>query len=85
MFDVYWIKQTTEKIDKQNLSRIVKDFLRLSLYFLECIFLVQKKSFLFVFQFLSVPMFRNITMKCLTEIASVTVTHYDEKFVGELT
>ena len=23
-------------------------------------------------------------MKCLTEVASVTVTHYDEKFVGEL-
>ena len=29
-------------------------------------------------------MFRNVTMKCLTEIAGVTVTHYDEKFVGEL-
>ncbi|XP_023337430.1 exportin-1 [Eurytemora carolleeae] len=35
-----------------------------------------------IVKFLSVPMFRNITMKCLTEIASVTVTHYDEKFVA---
>lgn len=35
-----------------------------------------------IVKFLSVPMFRNLTMKCLTEIAGVTVTHYDEKFVA---
>ena len=34
-------------------------------------------------QFLSVPLFRNVTMKCLTEIAAVTVTHYEDKFVGK--
>ena len=28
-------------------------------------------------------MFRNVTLKCLTEISGVTVTHYDEKFVGK--
>ncbi|XP_067010066.2 exportin-1 [Anabrus simplex] len=34
-----------------------------------------------VFKFLNVPMFRNVTLKCLTEIAGVTVTNYDEMFV----
>lgn len=34
-----------------------------------------------VFKFLNVPMFRNVTLKCLTEIASVTVSNYDEMFV----
>ena len=34
-----------------------------------------------IFKFLSVPMFRNLTLKCLTEIAAVTVPHYDEMFV----
>jgi len=67
MFDVYWIKQTTEKIDKQNLSRIVKDFLRLSLYFLECIFLVQKKEFFVCFPVL--------------ECSNVS-EYYDEVFDG---
>ena len=36
------------------------------------------------FQFLTVVMFRNVTLKCLTEISGVTVTHYDDKFVGKL-
>lgn len=35
-----------------------------------------------IFKFLMVPMFRNVSMKCLTEIAGVTVTHYDEKFIA---
>jgi exportin-1 len=26
-------------------------------------------------------MFRNVTLKCLTEIAGVTVTNYDDMFV----
>jgi len=34
-----------------------------------------------IFKFLSVPMFRNVTLKCLTEIAAVTVPHYDNMFV----
>lgn len=34
-----------------------------------------------LFQFLNVPIFRNVTLKCLTEIAAVTVTNYDEMFV----
>ncbi|KAF3420926.1 hypothetical protein E2986_08315 [Frieseomelitta varia] len=34
-----------------------------------------------VFKFLNVPIFRNITLKCLTEIAGVTVTTYDDVFV----
>lgn len=34
-----------------------------------------------VYKFLNVPMFRNVTLKCLTEIASVTVPHYDEMFL----
>lgn len=33
-----------------------------------------------IFKFLSVPMFRNVTLKCLTEIASVTVPNYEEQF-----
>lgn len=33
------------------------------------------------FQFLNVPMFRNVTLKCLTEIAGVTVTNYEEMFI----
>ncbi|PNF37319.1 Exportin-1 [Cryptotermes secundus] len=32
-------------------------------------------------KFLYVPMFRNVTLKCLTEIAGVTVTNYDDMFV----
>lgn len=34
-----------------------------------------------IFQFLGVPLFRNVTLKCLTEIAGVTVTNYDDMFV----
>ncbi|XP_075225600.1 exportin-1 emb [Lycorma delicatula] len=34
-----------------------------------------------IFKFLNVPMFRNVTLKCLTEIAGVTVTNYDEMFI----
>ncbi|XP_054006733.1 exportin-1 [Hylaeus anthracinus] len=34
-----------------------------------------------VFKFLNVPIFRNVTLKCLTEIAAVTVTTYDDAFV----
>ena len=32
-------------------------------------------------QFLNVPIFRNVTLKCLTEIAGVTVTNYDDMFL----
>lgn len=32
-------------------------------------------------QFLIVPMFRNVTLKCLTEIASVNASSYDEMFL----
>lgn len=32
-------------------------------------------------KFLDVPMFRNVTLKCLTEIASVTTTDYDNMFI----
>jgi len=35
-----------------------------------------------IFKFLNVPMFRNVTLKCLTEIAAVSVPHYDEKFIA---
>jgi len=38
-----------------------------------------------IVKFLSVPLFRNVTMKCLTEIAAVTVTHYEDKFVAMFT
>ncbi|KAJ8308017.1 hypothetical protein KUTeg_012891 [Tegillarca granosa] len=34
-----------------------------------------------IYKFLNVPMFRNITLKCLTEIAGVQVSQYDEQFV----
>ncbi|XP_050304352.1 exportin-1 [Anthonomus grandis grandis] len=34
------------------------------------------------FKFLPVPMFRNVTLKCLTEIAGVTVSNYDEQFLN---
>ncbi|XP_054260952.1 exportin-1 [Macrosteles quadrilineatus] len=33
-----------------------------------------------IFKFLNVPMFRNVTLKCLTEIAGVTVPNYDAMF-----
>ena len=35
-----------------------------------------------IFKFLNVPMFRNVTLKCLTEIAAVSVPQYDEAFVA---
>ncbi|XP_043256651.1 exportin-1 [Colletes gigas] len=34
-----------------------------------------------VFKFLNVPIFRNVTLKCLTEIAAVKVTSYNDAFV----
>lgn len=33
-----------------------------------------------IFKFLSVPMFRNVTLKCLSEIAGLTVPNYNENF-----
>lgn len=38
-----------------------------------------------MFQFLNVPMFRNVTLNCLTEIAGVTVTNYEEMFTSLFT
>lgn len=35
-----------------------------------------------IFKFLPVPLFRNVTLKCLTEIAGVTVSNYEEMFVS---
>lgn len=37
--------------------------------------------FSFPQQFLNVPMFRNVSLKCLTEIAGVSVSQYEEQFV----
>ncbi|CAH4037749.1 exportin-1 [Pieris brassicae] len=37
-----------------------------------------------IFKFLNVPMFRNVTLSCLTEIAGVTVSNYEEQFVALL-
>uniref|UniRef100_A0AAY4AEA0 Exportin-1 n=1 Tax=Denticeps clupeoides TaxID=299321 RepID=A0AAY4AEA0_9TELE len=38
-----------------------------------------------VYKFLNVPMFRNVTLKCLTEIAGVSVNQYEEQFVSLFT
>ena len=38
-----------------------------------------------IFKFLNVPLFRNVTLKCLTEIAGVQVAQYDEQFVQLIT
>ncbi|CAH1969506.1 unnamed protein product [Acanthoscelides obtectus] len=35
-----------------------------------------------IFKFLPVPLFRNVTLKCLTEIAGVNVCNYDDMFVN---
>lgn len=37
-----------------------------------------------IFKFLSVPLFRNVTLSCLTEIAGITVSNYDDGFVALL-
>ncbi|CAG0898508.1 unnamed protein product [Cyprideis torosa] len=34
-----------------------------------------------IYKFLPVPAFRNVTLKCLTEVASINVTQYDEVFL----
>ncbi|XP_025018118.1 exportin-1 isoform X1 [Tetranychus urticae] len=34
-----------------------------------------------IFKFFIVPMFRNVTLKCLTEIAAINAAHYDEMFI----
>jgi len=34
-----------------------------------------------IYKFLNVPMFRNVTLKCLTEIAGISNVLYDEQFV----
>uniref|UniRef100_A0A4W5R4X7 Exportin-1 n=1 Tax=Hucho hucho TaxID=62062 RepID=A0A4W5R4X7_9TELE len=38
-----------------------------------------------VYKFLNVPMFRNVTLKCLTEIAGVSVSQYEEQFINLFT
>ena len=38
-----------------------------------------------IFKFLNVPLFRNVTLKCLTEIAGVQVSQYDDQFVQLVT
>jgi len=37
------------------------------------------------FQFLNVPLFRNVTLKCLTEIAGVSGANYDDAFISLFT
>ncbi|KAH1003247.1 hypothetical protein HUJ05_011179 [Dendroctonus ponderosae] len=37
------------------------------------------------FKFLPVPMFRNVTLKCLTEIAGVSATNYEDMFLALFT
>ncbi|KAG6457277.1 exportin-1 [Manduca sexta] len=37
-----------------------------------------------IFKFLNVPMFRNVTLSCLTEIAGVTASNYEDQFVALL-
>ncbi|KAM9859239.1 exportin-1-like [Aulostomus maculatus] len=39
----------------------------------------------YLVNFLNVPMFRNLVLRCLTEIAGVCVTKYEEKFVSLFT
>ncbi|XP_048585879.1 exportin-1 isoform X3 [Nematostella vectensis] len=34
-----------------------------------------------IYKFLNVPLFRNVTLKCLTEIAAISASQYDEQFV----
>ncbi|XP_076306082.1 LOW QUALITY PROTEIN: exportin-1-like [Tachypleus tridentatus] len=34
-----------------------------------------------IYKFLNVPMFRNVTLKCLTEIAGVNASHYSDTFI----
>lgn len=34
-----------------------------------------------IYKFLSVPMFRNVTLKCLSEIAGLTIANYDHIFI----
>ncbi|CAG9863650.1 unnamed protein product [Phyllotreta striolata] len=38
-----------------------------------------------IFKFLPVPLFRNVALKCLTEIAGVTVSNYNDMFVSLFT
>nr|NVI73667.1 embargoed [Cucujiformia] len=38
-----------------------------------------------IFKFFPVPLFRNVTLKCLTEIAGVTVSNYNEMFMNLFT
>nr|NVI73581.1 embargoed [Cucujiformia] len=44
-----------------------------------------KLTTMFIFKFLPVPMFRNVTLKCLTEIAGVAVSNYNEVFLNMFT
>lgn len=38
-----------------------------------------------LFQFLNVPMFRNVTLKCLNEVAGVSGANYDDMFIALFT
>nr|NVI73618.1 embargoed [Cucujiformia] len=44
-----------------------------------------KLTTMFIFKFLPVPMFRNVTLKCLTEIAGVAVSNYNDVFANLFT
>nr|NVI73656.1 embargoed [Cucujiformia] len=44
-----------------------------------------KLTTMFILKFLPVPMFRNVTLKCLTEVAGVAVSNYSEIFVNLFT
>nr|NVI73671.1 embargoed [Cucujiformia] len=44
-----------------------------------------KLTTMFIFKFLPVPMFRNVTLKCLTEIAGVAVSNYNDVFINLFT
>nr|NVI73609.1 embargoed [Cucujiformia] len=35
-----------------------------------------------IFKFLQVPLFRNVTLKCLTEVAGVKISNYNDMFVN---
>lgn len=58
--------------------------------YIYCLSLIlRSRKFIVLFQlipqFLNVPMFRNVTLKCLTEIAGVSVSQYEEQFVNLFT
>ncbi|KAM9840764.1 exportin-1-like [Aulostomus maculatus] len=77
-------------MDNSQNAQLVYTTLETLLHLLHCIlgaeygipdYIFESNLISYLVKFLNVPMFRNVVLRCLTEIAGVSVTNHEEKFV----